>query len=249
MVNKYDFYCTPAKANRRLHVYLPDDYYETDERYPVVYMFDGHNLFFDEDATFGTCQGMKEFMDSYNKKLIIVGIECSREGNTRISEYCPFNINMYWFGDIKGYGDKIMEWVVGELKEHIDTSYRTMPFRECTAVSGSSMGGMMALYAVIHHNQYFSKAAVISPAISSAYYKYKKELAEHKVDPDTRVYFSWGTEEWGGYDCLEAQRVFDLEKDIQQQGGRTYIYCQEGGQHGEASWAKQSKIWMDFLWF
>ena len=74
MVNKYDFYCQPAGENRRLHIYLPDDYYKTDERYPVIYMLDGHNLFFDEDTTFGTCQGMREFMDGYRKKLIIVGI-------------------------------------------------------------------------------------------------------------------------------------------------------------------------------
>lgn len=249
MIVKQDFYCTPVKESRRLHIYLPDNYYKTDERYPVVYMFDGHNLFFDEDATFGTCQGMKEFMDSYRKKLIIVGIECSKVGNNRLSEYSPYDIKMPMFGEIKGMGDVIMDWVITELKPHIDANFRTIPFRECTAISGSSMGGLMALYGVIRYNQYISKAASISPAIITSYYQFKKELADTKIDPDTRVYFSWGTEEWGGYDCMGAKRIFELEKDIQQQGGKTYILCQEGGHHGEASWAKQTGTWMDFLWF
>ena len=54
-----------GKEERRAYVYLPESYFKsTRKRYPVLYMFDGHNVFFDEDATFGKCWGMKEFMDS-----------------------------------------------------------------------------------------------------------------------------------------------------------------------------------------
>ena len=53
MIEKFDVYMTPYKQNRKIHVYLPDDYYNSDERYPVVYMYDGHNLFYDADATYG----------------------------------------------------------------------------------------------------------------------------------------------------------------------------------------------------
>ncbi|MGN1079929.1 MAG: alpha/beta hydrolase-fold protein, partial [Alphaproteobacteria bacterium] len=41
MIEKTDFWFSSAGQNRRLHIYLPDDYYETEERYPVMYMFDG----------------------------------------------------------------------------------------------------------------------------------------------------------------------------------------------------------------
>ncbi len=51
MVQKFEIWFSPAKENRRIHLYLPNDYYRTDERYPVIYMFDGHNLYFDSDAT------------------------------------------------------------------------------------------------------------------------------------------------------------------------------------------------------
>ena len=60
---------------RRLYIYLPEDYEKTDKRYPVLYMFDGHNVFFDEDATFGKSWGMNDYMLRAGKELIIAAEE------------------------------------------------------------------------------------------------------------------------------------------------------------------------------
>ena len=57
----------PKGSDRPLHIWLPDDYEESDERYPVMYFFDGHNLFTDEDATYGKSWGMKEFLEGWSK--------------------------------------------------------------------------------------------------------------------------------------------------------------------------------------
>ena len=57
MIEKIDFWFSPAHQNRRLHIYLPNDYFNSNERYPVMYMFDGHNLFYDSDATYGKSWG------------------------------------------------------------------------------------------------------------------------------------------------------------------------------------------------
>mgnify|MGYP000001902938 FL=1 len=92
MVEKFDIVITQLGLERTIHVYLPEDYYDSDEQYPVMYMFDGHNLFYDHDATYGKSWGLKEFLDTYDKKLIIVGIECNHEGQKRLSEYCPYQI-------------------------------------------------------------------------------------------------------------------------------------------------------------
>lgn len=70
MIEKTDFWFSSAGQNRRLHIYLPDDYYESEERYPVMYMFDGHNLFYDSDATYGKSWGMKDFLDHWDKKSL-----------------------------------------------------------------------------------------------------------------------------------------------------------------------------------
>lgn len=61
MVIKRDFTYTPKGASRPLHIWLPEGYHESDERYPVMYFFDGHNLFFDHDATYGKSWGLKGF--------------------------------------------------------------------------------------------------------------------------------------------------------------------------------------------
>ena len=82
-------------GSRVINIYLPDDYNERRKKYPVLYMFDGHNLFFDEEAAFGKSWGMKEYLDSNNVQLIVVGIQCSFEGNERVSEYSPYNLDNY----------------------------------------------------------------------------------------------------------------------------------------------------------
>ena len=80
MVIKRDFTYSPKGRNRPLHIYLPDDYDRTDTRYPVMYFFDGHNLFFDRDATYGKSWGLKDFLDGWGKDMIVVGMECGHQG-------------------------------------------------------------------------------------------------------------------------------------------------------------------------
>lgn len=250
MVIKFDRYFTPAGENRRIHLYLPDDYYNTDERYPVVYMFDGHNLYFDSDATFGKSLGMKDFLDRWCKKLIVVGIECSDNDLQRVHEYCPYPIQSQIYGFIDGRGAATVDWIVGELKPYIDTTYRTYPFREATAIAGYSMGGLMTLFTVLRYNQYFSKAAVISPSILPAMDHLKKEIENGSFSSDTRIFFSWGTDEYSSdVNSIIANTILYLEKEVQKKGIRTWICCQQGGKHNEWSWEQQVPEWMNFLWF
>ena len=84
MIEKFEHYFPLKQTFKQIHVYLPDDYADSEERYPVMYMYDGHNLFNDHDATYGTSWGLKDFLEQYDKQLIIVGIECSHNGNERL---------------------------------------------------------------------------------------------------------------------------------------------------------------------
>lgn len=87
MVTKFERYFSPAGENRGIHLYLPDDYFDSQERYPVIYMFDGHNLYFDSDATFGKSLGMKDFLDHWGKKFIVVGIACADDDIQRVQNF------------------------------------------------------------------------------------------------------------------------------------------------------------------
>ena len=75
------------ELNRRAYLYLPACYDEQpDTRFPVMYMFDGHNVFFDEDATYGKSWGMARYMDETQTPLIIAAVECNPIGNNRLEE-------------------------------------------------------------------------------------------------------------------------------------------------------------------
>ena len=72
MVEKFEVMITPFQCMRTIHVYLPDNHNESQEQYPVIYMFDGHNLFFDEEMQhMENHGGLKDFLDNYDKKLIM----------------------------------------------------------------------------------------------------------------------------------------------------------------------------------
>lgn len=246
MIEKFDFDYTPDGTSRRIHLYLPDEYPTSSERYPVVYMFDGHNLFYNEDATFGKSWGLKEFLDRWDKKVIIVGMECSHVDNQRLTEYCPYNIVTRMAGPIQGAGRETMEWIIGELKPYIDSTYRTWWHREATAIAGSSMGGMMALYAIIRYNGTFSKAAAISPAFFTALKDFMQELRNSPIDPDTRLFMSWGEKE--DTSGNQERNILRMEQECTKRNINTQIMCQQQGRHNESSWEKLVPIWMDVLW-
>lgn len=256
MIQKRDVLFTPTNKMRTLHIWVPDDYEQSDEQYPVMYFFDGHNLFSDADATYGKSWGLASFLETWEKKMIIVGIECGHEGRERLSEYCPYTVNSGFLGGIAGIGDETLRWLVEELKPMIDRKYRTYYFREATGIAGSSMGGLMSLYAAIRWNRYFSKAACLSSAVSLCMSELEFDLTGNLIDPDTRVYLSWGTEEAGGTrETLEAdlesatgKRNRRLAHFIREKGADARIFCQRGGHHCEADWEEQVEGFMNYLW-
>lgn len=249
MIIKEETYITPFQLPRMLHIYLPDSYYKSDNRYPVMYMYDGHNLFYDEDATYGKSWGLKDFLDSYDKEFIVVGIECNHEGNSRLEEFSPYTFPDRNWGTIHGRGDQFMEWVVHELKPEIDLKYRTMPFRECTGIGGSSMGGLMSLYTIIKYNMYFSKAACLSSAIYPCMDQLVNELHQANISKDTRVYLSYGTKEAWSKRALE-KRISQNEffYDYFKEHAYAMFNLVQGGKHSEESWEKENPVYFDFLW-
>lgn len=134
MVNYWDIKIPEltGEESRKAYIYLPDSYlHENARRYPVLYMFDGHNVFFDSHATYGKCWGMKEYMDKTGLQLIIVAVECNHSPDFgRLKEYAPFTFSSPEFGTIAGKGRVTMNWFVDTLKPEIDQAYRTFPDRE-----------------------------------------------------------------------------------------------------------------------
>ena len=240
---------------RTLHVYLPNGYGESDERYPVMYFFDGHNLFFDEQATFGKSWGLKQFLDWWEKPLIIVGMECSHEGEARLDEYSPYSGHKFGH-DIKGIGDKTFQWIIEDVKGWADSELLTWPHREATGIGGSSMGGLMSLYGAIVHNDVFSKAACLSTGLRFWHRELSRDLTASELDKDTRIYLSWGEHEAGrvrkqadpATGSPEARLELAFAERLKKRGVRTNVYFQPNGYHNEESWEQQNRRYLDFLW-
>ena len=233
---------------RRAYVYVPDSFGEDEtQRYPVLYMFDGHNVFFDEDATYGKSWGMKDYMDFSETQLIIAAVECNHSPDGgRLSEYSPFDFRAKGLGNLKGRGRETMEWMVNEFKPYIDEHYPTLPERETTFIGGSSMGGLMSLYAVMEYNHVFSRAACLSPSIWFSVGKLDQMIRDAELLPDTVVYMDYGSRELGFHPNMKRQFTRVASQLIHK---GVYLDCRivPGGNHNEASWERQVPFFLNTL--
>ena len=232
---------------RRAYIYLPDSYEkEPKKRYPVMYMFDGHNVFFDSDATYGKSWGMNKYLQQSKKQLIIVAVECNYVGNGRIIEYSPFNYENSSMGRIRGKGRVYMHWLINTLKPYIDSNYRTLPDRLNTLICGSSMGGLMALYAVTTYNHIFQRAACLSPSLWVSPGKVLEMVARAQIRRDTCIYMDYGSEEMFNH-AANAEALISTSHLLLTKRVNLAFRIIPGGTHCEASWEKQIPIFMDCL--
>ncbi|MFW6348330.1 MAG: alpha/beta hydrolase-fold protein [Cyclonatronaceae bacterium] len=146
---------------RRIAALLPHDYYESDARYPVLYLQDGQNLF-DDHAPFGSWELDKRlaFMAEHGLgKFIVIAIDHAEE--ERIAEFTP-TLPTSRLGS--GDGKKYARFLAETLKPYIDAHFRTKPEREYTGIGGSSMGGLISIYAAKQHPQVYSRLLLFSPS-------------------------------------------------------------------------------------
>lgn len=236
-----------GEKTRTAYIYLPEGYDpEEKKRYPVMYMFDGHNVFFDEDATYGKSWGMEDYMKKSGKELIIVAVEANQEGNARVTEYSPFDFHNADIGKVKGKGKIYMKWLIGTLKPYIDSHYRTLPGREDTIIAGSSLGGLMALYAVTVHNDVFQRAACLSPSLWVAPGTVLEMVAGAHISNDTCIYMDYGSLEIFNH-AANAESLISTQHLLLTKRVNLAFRMVPGGTHSEASWEKQIPIFMECL--
>lgn len=236
----------PTKKPRRLYVYTPRGYGRSERRYPVIYMFDGHNVFYDSHATYGKSWGMKEYLEKSRAEVILVGVECNPEGTRRLNEYTPWSFKTRDFGTIEAEGRITMDWFTKTLKPMIDSEYRTMPEREHTMIAGSSMGGLMSLYAAVEYNDVFSRAAVISPSIWVDPKRMREMIKTHPLKDPTRIYLDMGGGEAEGYIRM-LTGIFDIAKELTKQGASAAARVVPGAMHSEAFWEERIPVFMEYL--
>jgi predicted alpha/beta superfamily hydrolase len=233
---------------RRAYVYVPDAAREDPEvRYPVLYMFDGHNLFSDEDATYGKSWGLQDYLVYTDTPLIVAAVECNHDPNGgRLSEYSPFDFQMQGVGAIQGHGKQTMDWFTQVFKPEVDAQFPTLPDRAHTFIGGSSMGGLMSLYAVLQYNRVFSRAAALSPSVWVDPQGMAQLIDRAKVRRDTVIYLDYGSRELRNHKDMLQQFTGVTARLLEKQLLVTSRIVPGGG-HNEASWEQQIPFFLGTL--
>lgn len=243
------------KNERTLVVYVPPGYdKEKSERYPVLYMHDGQNLFDAGSSFIGVEWKVDETVERLIKEgkippIIVVGIYNNAE---RMNEYTPTRDAERKAG---GRGAKYARFVIEEVKPFIDKTYRTKPGREDTAIAGSSLGGLISLYMGMEHGDVFSKVGVISPALMWDEASLLKKIeAKPDVLKGLRIWLDMGTKEGSSLESFKratdyTQRLVTVMKKSGLKEGMDYNYIEaEGAVHNEGAWAERFDQVLVFLY-
>ncbi len=237
---------------RRAYVYVPDGAVaEPARRYPVLYMFDGQNLFSDAAATYGKSWGLLRFLTGRNVPLIVAAVECNHHPESdacggRLSEYSPFDFSDRHFGAIRGRGALTMDYYIRHFKPYIDERFPTLPDREHTFIAGSSMGGLMTLYALCCFGDVFSRGAALSPSLGFSPGQVRA-MVEKAPLRGVSVYMDSGSKELRSTRSREdfaAVTALLIKK-----GAWVESRIVPDGIHSEASWERQIPFFMDVLFY
>jgi predicted alpha/beta superfamily hydrolase len=237
---------SPQLFNTRdVYVYLPPSYGRGDFRFPVIYMQDGQNLF-DPALSFAGSWRVDLAMTAAARlgfEAIVVGV--ANTGSARLDEYGPFLEPEIGAG---GVADLYVDFLLDTLKPQIDDEFRTLPEREQTGIAGSSMGGLLSLYAFFRRPYAFGFAASLSPAF---WFGQRKifDWVRHTPNPPGlgRLYLDIGTRE-GGRSLPDVRRMRDVLLAKGYVEGESFRYVEEeGARHTEATWRRRFKKALPFL--
>jgi predicted alpha/beta superfamily hydrolase len=217
-------------------VYLPPSYFQSERRYPVLYMHDGQNLFDRATAFVGQEWEVDETLEKLSREgieAIVVGLY--NHGNDRLHEYNPFR-------DVRhGRGEDYITFIADTVKPQIDHDFRTQPERQATGIMGSSMGGLISIYGFFQRPDVFGLAGVMSPSVwfgGSALYDYIRQRPYN----DGRIYLDNGTRE------NSARKLNALLHERGYRDGETLKYVVEhDGEHTESAWARRLPDALRFL--
>ncbi|MGB5418252.1 alpha/beta hydrolase-fold protein [Algibacter sp.] len=219
---------------RKITIYLPPNYNGSNEKYPVLYIQDGQNVF-DISTSYSGEWEVDETLNKMFEKtgfgLIVVAI--NHGGDKRMNEYSAWDNDEYG----KGEGAMYLDFLVNTLKPEVDKKFRTKSDNQNTVVMGSSLGGLFAHYAAVERPDVFGKAGVFSPS-----FWYAKEVFTFTEKAtgleNSKLYYLVGEKE--GDDMVEAMNnMVALMKNKGLIDDRIYKKVASKGTHSESFWKSE----------
>ena len=235
-------YSPELGTHRDILVALPASAAPGGLRYPVVYMHDGQNLFDPATSYAGHWElaATLAYHALEGLEAIVVGIP--NMGRRRRYEYSPFRDPLHGGGG----GDRYLRFLCETLKPRIDAAFPTLTDAASTAVAGSSLGGLISLYALFRRPGTFGVAGVLSPALwfaGGAIFDYVRQAP----CPGGRIYLDIGTAE-GDDELREVRRLRDLLVERGFRPGHDLVYVEDqGADHHERAWARRLRDTLPYL--
>lgn len=239
-----NYYIPELSRTRRIWIYLPPSYgINPGRRYPVMYMQDGQNLFDPNAVTTGDWkvdEAMDQLAQNGDPGCIIVGID--NGGVQRVNEYAPW-VNPAYGG---GEGISYVNFIVNTLKPYIDNNYLTASGRDYTGIMGSSMGGLISMYALIEHQDVFSKAGVFSPSFWFNGDKTVEHILSKGKLNDVRVFFLAGGME-PTYINNDVEEVVEAMLTVGFSLDEISNNSPSDGEHSEWFWSREFPVAYQWL--
>ena len=259
---------------RKVDIWLPENY-SKEKKYAVLYMHDGQMLF-DSRITWNHQEwkvdevSSRLMNDSITKDFIVVAPFNINE--LRHSEYFPqkpyeslsqkerdsltlvAKESNFDFESVTS--DNYLKFLVKELKPYVDENYSVLTNRENTFVAGSSMGGLISMYAICEYPKIFGGAACLSThwpggnpnnsdLLANAFFEYMKENVPSPKHH--KIYFDYGTKTLDKFYPRYAPIVDKIFKDKGYDKVNYRNLKFEGASHSEESWQKRLDIPLTFL--
>lgn len=229
-----DYLIPHLNRRRRVAALLPYDYHTSGKSYPVLYLHDGQNLF-DDHAPFGNWGVDNQLAALAEKGIEVIIIAIDHGGKERIAEYLPYDNPKF----TEKKGEQYLQFMMEDLKPHVDKNFRVKSGREFTGIGGSSMGGLISLYAGFHHNHVFGNMMIFSPSIWISEQVFKQATQFTPIGY-TKVYLYSGGQE---SHSLKPSMDFlgSILKNREQKTGRIEIMESHNpeGTHQEYFWGQE----------
>lgn len=229
---------------RRISVLLPYNYYETDKSYPVLYLHDGQNLF-DEYAPYGNWgidKTLEKMAENGMGDVIIVAID--HGGKLRIQEYLPYSTPRY----TEAEGNLYLQFMLDDLKPMIERLFRVRPEREFTGIGGSSLGGLISLYAGFKYPEFFGNMMIFSPSLWISEEIYQMAKAFVPAGPTDIYLYAGGMESANHYG--QVRRLDTILQEKRKYDGFNLMFAHNpSGQHKEIHWGKQFPLAYQWLFY
>lgn len=231
-------------GERSVRIWLPENYHANRQQpYPVIYAWDGQNLFDEKTASYGKEWQLDETLTELGEEYVVIGFDSPRGAMPRYIEYSGLDWTHPTVGEVKARGGETVDFVVDQLIPQLEKRYNLSNNPADRTLMGSSMGGYITLFAMSYRPGVFGTGLALSHATSDHYggKRLREYFQKNGFASDARLYLDMGRQEtagpWGPDEWLAGH--YAMVRALQDAGINVRHQVIYNGIHDETAWAQR----------